>query len=88
MRLGAMTSEDLMRWSSSVSGRLGGTLGKNQAHREAWTKLMSMERPPDAEVLDALEHDAAVAVAFVRAYQDARRIEWEELEEGDAGSES
>lgn len=77
-----------MRWSSSVSGRLGGTVGRNQSHREAWAKVMSMDRPPDGEILDALQHDASVAVAFCRAMSDARRIEWEELEEEEAKPEN
>lgn len=85
MRLGAMTSESLTRWSSTVSSRLGGTVGRNKAHRAAWARLMT---PPDGttegEILDALENDAPVALAFARAYSDAKRAAWEADQDDDA----
>lgn len=76
VRLGAMTSESLTRWSSTVSSRLGGTVGRNESHRSAWASLMATD-VPGGEVLDALENDAAVAVAFARALGDLKRAEWE-----------
>lgn len=71
VKLGAMMSEDLIRWSSSVSSRLGGSVGKNPAHRRSWDQLIRAGE--DSRVLDALQHDTPALIAFVRAYQDVRR---------------
>lgn len=71
VKLGAKTSHDLIRWSSSVSSRLGGTVGKNASHRKEWDHLIRAGE--DSWVLDALENDTPALVAFVRAYQDVRR---------------
>lgn len=71
-----MMSPDLVRWSSSVSSRLGGTVGRNQEHRKAWEELIRAGE--DGLVLDALQNDTPALIAFVRAYQDVRREVWEE----------
>lgn len=66
-----MTSSDLIRFSSSLSSRLGGTVGRNLDHRKDWQKLIRAGE--DAEVLDALQYDTPALIAFVRAYADVRR---------------
>lgn len=70
-KLCAMTSSDLIRFSSSLSSRLGGTVGRNLDHRKDWQKLIRAGE--DAEVLDALQYDTPALIAFVRAYADVRR---------------
>lgn len=80
-----MMSPDLVRWSSSVSSRLGGSVGKNAAHRTAWEELIRAGE--DARVLDALQNDTPALIAFVRAYQDVRR-EVFEAEVAEARGES
>ncbi|HEX7088777.1 MAG TPA: hypothetical protein VF192_01505 [Longimicrobiales bacterium] len=69
-RLAAMTSPDLVRFTGQLARRLGGQVGRNADDRAAWRALVSAG--DDACVLDALDHDAAVLVAFVRALSEAR----------------
>lgn len=70
-KLCAMTSSDLIRWSSSLSSRLGGSVGKNIRHRKDWQDLIRAGE--DSLVLDALQYDTPALIAFVRAYSDLRR---------------
>jgi len=70
-RLAAMTSPDLVRFSGQLARRLGGQLGRNADDRATWQQLVSAG--DDARVLDALDHDAGVLVAVVRAVSEARR---------------
>lgn len=77
VKLGAMTSESVTRWSSSVSGRLGGTMGRNAEQRGWWAELVAQSDVPDGQVLEALQEDAGVAIAFCRAYGESRRAAWE-----------
>lgn len=70
-KLGAMMSPDLIRWSSYVSSKLGGSVGRNAVHRTAWEEVIRAGE--DTRVLDALEQDTPALIAFVRAYQDVRR---------------
>jgi hypothetical protein len=74
-KLCAMTSPDLLRWSSSMAARLGGDLARNAAHREAWRAAVTA--PDPGLVLDALQHDTPVLLAFVRAVSEAKRDQWE-----------
>lgn len=75
-KLAAMTSADLIEWSSSVSSRLGGQVGRNAEHRDEWQKLIRAGE--DTLVLDAIETSTPALVAFVRAWSDVRREAWEE----------
>lgn len=70
-----MTSPDLIRWSSSLSSRLDGQIGRNLEHRKQWQKLIRAGE--DSMVLDALQYDTPALLAFVRAYSDVRREVWE-----------
>lgn len=76
VKLCAMTSGDLLRWSSAMTARLGGgDVARNAEHREAWRTVVS--GPHETLVLDALQYDAPVLVALCRAISEARREHWE-----------
>lgn len=75
VKLGAIMSPDLIRWSSSVCSKLGGQVGRTPAQRSDWQALVRAGE--DSRVLDALQYDTPALVAFVRAYQDVRRETWE-----------
>ena len=77
VKLCALTSPDLARWSSCVSSRLGGQVGRNVRHREAWAELISQDDVEHTAVLDAMQHDTPVLVAFCRAMSDVARAAWE-----------
>ena len=83
VRLGALTSASLTGWSSSLSSSLGGSLGRNAGHRRAWERLVATD-VPRAEVLDALDRDAAIAIAFTRALSEHNRAITTKLNESEA----
>ena len=70
-KLCALTSPDLIRWSSSIASRLGGQVGRNAADREAWASLIRAGE--DSRVLDALQNDTPALIAYVRANSDVAR---------------
>lgn len=70
-RLCARTNPDLVRWSSCVSSRLGGVVGRNAGDRDHWSQLIRAGE--DARVLDALDNDASALIAYVRANSDLAR---------------
>ena len=74
-RLCAMTSSDLIRWSSSLCSRLSGQIGRNLQDRKDWQELIRAGE--DSLVLDALQYDTPALIAFVRAYADVRREAFE-----------
>lgn len=74
MKLCAMMSADLARWSSSLSSRLGGSVARNRDHREEWEAIVRAGE--DALVLDALQQDTPVLLAFCRAWSEAARERW------------
>lgn len=75
-RLAALTTADLIEFSSSLSSKLRGQVGRNAEHRKEWQDLVCAGE--DALVLDAVEHSAPALIAFVRAYSAARREAWED----------
>ena len=77
-KLCAMTSADLVRWTSSLAARLDGAAGRNQKHRERIALLIGAG--DDALVLDAIQQDTPILIAFCRAVSDARREEYEAAE--------
>lgn len=80
-----MTSDNLTSWSSAISSRLSGSVGRNAADREAWQQIIAAGE--DELVLDALERDAKVLVAFCRAWGDAVREAWEAEENANMETE-
>lgn len=78
-KLCAKTSADLTRWSSCLSTRLQGQIGRNKDHRAEWRA--ALEAGPDRPVLDALEQDTPVVVGFVRQHSDIRSERWEKKQE-------
>lgn len=74
-KLAALTSATLVEWSSSVSSRLGGPIGRNAEHRREWQDLVRAGE--DGRVLEAIETSTPALVAFVRAWSEARRGEFE-----------
>lgn len=88
VKLCAMTSSDLIRWSSCLSSRLGGTVGRNLDHRKDWQELI--RGGEDEDVLDAMQYDTPAVIAFVRAFSDVRREEFAQFvaeERGEAVDE-
>ena len=84
-RLAARTSSDLVRWSSSISSRLGGQVGRNAADRELWAQLI--RSGDDARVLDCLDQDAPALIAYVRANSDVARQIAEAVAAADRGED-
>lgn len=76
VKLCAMTCDTVAGWSSCLSSRLGGTVGRNERHRRAWAELLALRTPTDTETLDVLQQEAPVVIAFVRAYSEALRAAW------------
>jgi len=72
-KLCAMMSTDLRQWSSCLSSRLEGKVGRNKDHRRRWAEIVGSEEVDHHRVLDALEHDTPVLVGFAQGYSDARR---------------
>lgn len=65
-----------MRWSSTLSSRLGGgQVGNDAIQRAAWAQLMASS-VADREILEVLQHETPVLMAFARAYSETRSAEW------------
>lgn len=84
-KLCAMTSPDLVRFSSSLCSRLGGVIGRNMEARRDWQDLI--RAGDDSLVLDALQYDTPALIAFVRAYSDVRREAFEAAVAFDRGED-